>query len=68
MSVTAVTNKSGVTIEVASKWEMVRFAGGSTIAPFKVMGFVGDWVMIRRKHASPICVHINQFGTEYVQK
>ena len=60
-------NKAGVQIEAGSKWEMVRFAD-SQHAPFKVMGFVDSYAVMRRKTCSPICVHINAFGTEYVSK
>ena len=59
-------NATGVLIEVGSKWEMMRLAG-SSFAPFKVMGFVDSWAMIRRKNAAPICQHINTFGTEIVK-
>lgn len=61
------TNKEGLLVEIGSKWEANRFKN-SDLAPFKVMGFVDSWAMIRRKTCSPICVHINQFGREYVKK
>ena len=60
-------NKTGVKIDVGSKWEMLRFAS-SQQAPFKVMGFVDSYAVIRRKTCTPICVHINVFGVEYIQK
>jgi len=60
-------NKAGVQIEIGSKWEMLRYAE-SQLVPFKVMGFVNGYAVMRRKTCSPICVHINAFGTEYVSK
>lgn len=60
-------NKDGVVIAIGSKWELVRFQEGQ-LSPFKVMGFCGDWAMLRRKNAVPICAHINTFGKEYVAK
>lgn len=61
-------NKAGVLIEVGSKWEQARLNGSNIRSPYKVMGFVDSWVMIRRKMCSPTCVHMNSFGTEYVTK
>lgn len=62
------TNKAGVIVAVGSKWEMVAISPDSPIQPFKVMGFAGDWVVMRRKTCTPICKHINTFGSEYVAK
>jgi hypothetical protein len=62
------TNKAGVSVSVGSKWEMVSISQGSPIQPFKVMGFVDDWVVMRRKNCIPVCKHLNTFGTEYVAK
>ena len=60
-------SKVGTIIEVGSKWEMVRHIGGSEFSPFKVLGFVDSYAVMRRKKAMPICAHINTFGTEYLQ-
>jgi len=60
-------NKAGIQIEIGSKWEMLRYAE-SQLAPFKVMGFVNGYAVMRRKNGAPICVHINVFGKEYVKK
>jgi hypothetical protein len=59
-------SKTGTVVEAGSKWEMVSNLTANH-APFKVMGFVDSYVVMRRKNASPICAHINTFGPEYLQ-
>ena len=60
-------SKEGTLVEIGSKWEMVRYIGGMDFSPFKVLGFVDSYVVMRRKNAIPICAHINTFGVEYLQ-
>ena len=44
-----------------SMWQDGRGAN-SDLSPFKVLGAVEKWVVMRRKGAMPILAHINSFG------